>query len=97
MSIPWCFWNFRFLRKRHRHLLKLQSPKGKAEFVQQQNTDIGIQLLANEIDNNVNEAVLKHPSPVLAMTPISVANLGTVLKIRILTNMFFILFELYAC
>lgn len=59
-----------FLRQRHRHLLKLQSPKGKAEFAQQQNSDIGIQLLANEIDNNVNEAVLKHPSPVLAMTPI---------------------------
>ena len=51
-------------------------PTGKAEFVQQQNSDIGIQLLANEIDNNVNEAVLKHPSPVLAITPILVVNLG---------------------
>ena len=53
-----------------------QFPTGKAEFVQQQNSDIGIQLLANEIDNNVDEAVLKHPSPVLAVTPISVVNLG---------------------
>ena len=53
-----------------------QFPTGKAEFVQQQNSDIGIQLLANEIDNNVDEAVLKHPSPVMAVTPISVVNLG---------------------
>ena len=44
-----------------------QFPIGKAEFVQQQNSDIGIQLLANEIDNNVDEAVLKHPSPVTTM------------------------------
>ena len=43
-----------------------QFPTGKAEFVQQQNSDIGIQLLANEIDNNVDEAVLKHPSPATA-------------------------------
>ena len=49
-------------------------PTGEAEFVQQQNSDIGIQLLANEIDNNVNG--LKHPSPVLAITPILVVNLG---------------------
>jgi hypothetical protein len=56
--------------------LKLQSPKGKAEFVQQQNSDIGNQLLANERDYNVNEDVLKYPSPVMVMTPISVVNLG---------------------
>ncbi|GMY29173.1 ribosomal RNA small subunit methyltransferase G [Fagus crenata] len=65
------FTEVRFLRQRHRHLLKLQSPKGKAEFVQQQNSDIGNQLLANERDYNVNEDVLKYPSPVMVMTPIS--------------------------
>ena len=43
-----------------------QFATSKAEFVQQQNSDIGIQLLANEIDNNVDEAVLKHPSPTTA-------------------------------
>ena len=46
----------------------------------QQNSDIGIQLLANEIDNNVNE--LKHPSPVLAITPILVVNLGLFWKLE---------------
>ncbi|KAF5456828.1 hypothetical protein F2P56_026264 [Juglans regia] len=45
----------RFLRKKHKYLLKVQSPKGEQEFVQRKNSDICFY--------NVGEAVPKHQSP----------------------------------
>ncbi|KAG6706673.1 hypothetical protein I3842_07G232500 [Carya illinoinensis] len=51
----------RFLRKRHKYLLKLQSPKSEPEFVQRKNSDIHYN----------GEAVPKHQYPVLDVKPIS--------------------------
>lgn len=60
----------RFLRQRRKYLLKLQSPKGEPEFIQHYSDACG-QLPANERNYNVNEALLKHGSPMLDMKPIS--------------------------
>lgn len=68
--------DYRFLRNRHKYLLKAQSHQCEPEFVQRKNSD--------GCSYNVDEAVPKHQSPVLDMKPISVI-IGTVLDRQIIS------------
>ena len=78
--------------------MKLQFGKGIQKILQSNLLDVGSQLLASERGYNFNEFVLKCQPPHIPMTRILVVNLGLFgLTIRTLTNMFFVLYEIYTC
>ena len=78
--------------------MKLQFGKGIQKILQNNILDVGSQLLASERGYNFNEFVLKYQSPSIPMTRILVVNLGLFrLTIRTLTNMLFVLYEIYTC
>ena len=78
--------------------MKLQFGKGIQKNLQNNLLAVGSQLLASERGYNFNEFVLKCQSPHIPMTRILVVNLGLFgLTIRTLTNMLFVLYEIYTC
>ncbi|KAH7523957.1 hypothetical protein FEM48_Zijuj06G0067100 [Ziziphus jujuba var. spinosa] len=60
----------RFLRRRHKYLLKQQHPKIKTDDVQQHNSDVQLKLSAKQRKYNVTEGVQSNPSTVLDMKQI---------------------------
>lgn len=67
---------FRFLRRRHKYLLKKQSPKIKRDgVVQHHNSDVQLKLSAKDRKYNVIEGVQNKPSRVLDLKRIWVMKL----------------------